>query len=703
MKLVIFSDAHIHAWAEHSRDDRGAPSRLRHCLSVLEQVRAYCMKHRIHRVLFGGDLFHKRGVLYTQPYNLVVEELAAWNRAGLHLYANVGNHDLADRAGKVHALQALRSAGLLITVGDDGWSNWSFSDPDGHEVHDSDDVRVTAVAYCPGADELRRRTDAALEARAEHPESRFTIGLFHHGFRGAKVGTSLEYVVKEDADPDAYAKEFSCMFCVDEDTEALTPDGWKRHDDLRKGSLIACVTPEQGKFTWLPIQKMNRGPSPGSMLSFGGGRSHIDHVVTDNHMMWIRRVSGSWTSMRADAVFETPIHRPYLVQTTARMFGGTWDWRGSAWGGSELDAAEFVGWYLAEGAISKGRGGKPANVAIAKSISAYPGEYDRICALVTRLGFRPSHHKLMVRVCSASLARWMLVEFGDGCVNKRIPAWVKGWPKKHLDRLVRTMIEGDGHEINAGLATYDTASKRLADDLQEVCIKLGWSSTLSTRKRKNRKRIYTLTIVRRELPEREFTQLRKRVEYTGTVWCPTVETGLWFARRNGRVIVTKNSGHYHAHQEIGTLGNAWYVGSPMEFVRGETSPKGFLVLDTEEGSVERVDLDLPRFVKLTGAQIGDDDFDVEAHVRGNFVDVVFDELPMPWDSVEGVLRKLGAEGIRACPTRPDKLPKSSRLEVDPTMGDRQLLERYMEHVGVDPSERGDLLRAGLLLLEEAAK
>lgn len=376
MKLAIFSDLHIHTWQEFSRDDSGVPSRLGHGVSVLRQIRAYCGMHRIRRVLFGGDAFHKRGVLYTLPYNMVVEELAAWDRDGLHLYANVGNHDQAARDGKVHVLQAMRSAGLLCTVGDDGWANWSLCDDlAGPDFGDADDVRVTAVAYCPGADELRRRTDAALEARSEHPESLFTVGLFHHGFRGAKVGTSLEYVVKEDADPDAYAKDFSAMF----------------------------------------------------------------------------------------------------------------------------------------------------------------------------------------------------------------------------------------------------------------------------------------------------------------------------------------SGHYHAHQEIGSRGNAWYVGSPMEFVRGETSPKGFLVLDTEAGEIERVVLDLPRFVVLTGAEIGDPGFDVEAHVKGNYVDVVFDELPLPWDSVDGVLRKLGAEGVRACPTRADKLPKSSRLEVDPTAGDRRLLEAYMEHAGVDPSERGDLLRVGLELLEEAIK
>lgn len=368
MRLAVFSDLHVHTWGEFSKDDRGVPSRLRHCVSVLEQVREYADKNGVDAVLFGGDLFHKRGVLYTQPYNLVVAELARWRQAHLPLFANVGNHDSADRKGRIHALQALESAGLLRTVDDDGWMNWHIASDE------EDEVEVTAISYCPDAETLRRRVDIALTQREKTKMP--TIGLFHHGFRGARVGTSLEYVVKEDADADAYAKHFT----------------------------------------------------------------------------------------------------------------------------------------------------------------------------------------------------WMI------------------------------------------------------------------------------------------------------------------------------------SGHYHAHQEIGTLENAWYVGSPLEFVRGETSPKGFVVIDTQSpGKIKRIRLDLPRFVKLTDEQLADDSFDVEKHVKGNYVDVVFEELPVPWEKLEAVLRKQGALGVRGCPTRAEKQPKSARLKVDPTMGDRQLLEAYLEHAGVDPSERSDLLRVGLELIEEGMK
>jgi hypothetical protein len=169
------------------------------------------------------------------------------------------------------------------------------------------------------------------------------------------------------------------------------------------------------------------------------------------------------------------------------------------------------------------------------------------------------------------------------------------------------------------------------------------------------------------------------------------------------VLVTKNSGHYHAHQEIGTQGNAWYVGSPLEFVRGETSPKGFLVVDTVAAEIERVDLDLPRFVRLTGAQIRDRDFDLRAHVAGNFVDVVYSELPTPWDRVEATLTKLGAAGVRACPTRDDRPAKASRLKADPDAGDRELLDAYVDHVGVTSGDRAEILRVGMELIGEATK
>ena len=332
----------------------------------MERIRAYAEEYEISEILFGGDLFHKRGVLYTQAYNLVAAELASWKRSGLNLHANVGNHDAADRDAKIHSLSALASAGLLETVGEDGWANWML---------DRGLVDVTAIAYSSDAAELRRRTDAALEDRQKLGSADFNVGLFHAGFKGARVGTSLEYVVKEDADANEYAKHFTANF----------------------------------------------------------------------------------------------------------------------------------------------------------------------------------------------------------------------------------------------------------------------------------------------------------------------------------------SGHYHAHQEIGSQGNAWYIGSPMEFVRGETSPKGFLVLDTDAAEIERIDLDLPRFVKLTEAEITDEDFDVEAHVNGNFVDVVFEELPMPWEKVDATMRKLGALGVRAVPTKAESLSKSSRLRVDPSAGDKELLEAYMAHVNVDPSERDEILRVGMSLINGATR
>ena len=58
-------------------------------------------------VLFLGDFWHEKGALPVAPLNLVMTEVASWNFPALFL---VGNHDMADAAGAVHALTPIMAA-----------------------------------------------------------------------------------------------------------------------------------------------------------------------------------------------------------------------------------------------------------------------------------------------------------------------------------------------------------------------------------------------------------------------------------------------------------------------------------------------------------------------------------------------------------------------------------------------------------------
>lgn len=202
MKIVLVSDIHIHPWQEHSVMVDGVPSRLAHCVSVLDDVRKHCLHHNISVVVIGGDLFHKRGVVYTQAYNLTVAVLAAMKSDGITVLMLPGNHDYANKEGTVHSVQALVSAKLVKSIGSSGWINW---------VVGEDELVISGFSYCDSRDIFEQRLSRALKGYKAH-KGVAHIAICHHGFKGARVGTALEYVVKEDIDPDAIAVGFDFVF-----------------------------------------------------------------------------------------------------------------------------------------------------------------------------------------------------------------------------------------------------------------------------------------------------------------------------------------------------------------------------------------------------------------------------------------------------------------------------------------------------------
>lgn len=183
MLLVIFSDLHAHAFPEF-----GAESRLEDCISVLADIRTFCIDNGVKRVVFGGDLFHKRGVIHTRPYVQVANELSAFRDAGIGFDAVDGNHDHEDSDGTVHALQPLMAGGLVRGIGKRGWRVIALGD-----------CCLVMFAYCDSKKTLAARIKAATKAASKWPAKR-RIAVFHHGFKGARVGSSLEYEVKEPID-----------------------------------------------------------------------------------------------------------------------------------------------------------------------------------------------------------------------------------------------------------------------------------------------------------------------------------------------------------------------------------------------------------------------------------------------------------------------------------------------------------------------
>jgi DNA repair exonuclease SbcCD nuclease subunit len=227
MRFVLFSDLHAHAFPEF-----GAGERLQDCLSVLTDIRAYCIEKKIKDVFFGGDLFHKRGVLWTLPYVCVAHELLAYKKAGIRFRAVDGNHDHEDKEGKTHALQPLMAGGLIKGIGDHGWRNILIGG-----------VCVTMFAFCEVPNVLRGRI---AESQRDSKGAAIRIALFHHGFKGARVGSTLEYEVKEPID----ARELE----LDESYDLVFSGHYHSHQSI--------VGVESGWYIGSPLEHTRSDRSP---------------------------------------------------------------------------------------------------------------------------------------------------------------------------------------------------------------------------------------------------------------------------------------------------------------------------------------------------------------------------------------------------------------------------------------------------------
>lgn len=113
-RFVVFSDLHLNEWTYGSTLVDGKNSRLLAQADVLKQIRDYCVAEDVRSVFFCGDLFHTHSKVSASVLHVAHEEFKAFKSADIHVTFLVGNHDMSDKAGKVHTLDFLKELGTVI-------------------------------------------------------------------------------------------------------------------------------------------------------------------------------------------------------------------------------------------------------------------------------------------------------------------------------------------------------------------------------------------------------------------------------------------------------------------------------------------------------------------------------------------------------------------------------------------------------------
>jgi hypothetical protein len=129
-------------------------------------------------------------------------------------------------------------------------------------------------------------------------------------------------------------------------------------------------------------------------------------------------------------------------------------------------------------------------------------------------------------------------------------------PTDCLKILFEYMMKGDGYRGKGGDA-YFTTSKCLADDLQEILLKIGLTGNLRVSGIcRSGKPLYEVSILKpvHNQPvirgNRDAEKYVEEVNYEGVIWCVTTTNGVIYVRRNGKTVWTGNSWGFGAWKSM---------------------------------------------------------------------------------------------------------------------------------------------------------
>lgn len=372
--------------------------------------------------------------------------------------------------------------------------------------------------------------------------------------------------------------------CVAEG-EVLTPSGWKDIRDFSVGDSVFTVE-KNGDLCSARVDQVHKRKYDGELVQVRANSLFME--MTPNHS--VAKLRGLRGETRGDKFSLVPWED---------LPGQAYIFRSVNWGGTDperfvlpayrpkrrprlelpdslpwRDYAEFMGWFLAEGYTVSTR--RCFGISQCK-----PHNRVKIDDLLRRCGFPARWCKTSANVHSAKWWNY-LRQFGR-CRDKHVPTKLKGSSVPILRVFFDAAMAGDGHWGTPGKSgAYFTISKRLADDMAEIAVKLGYLVRVKERQRENRdgltyeiffttvKNGSTEILTGQHVYDVKTRTIRRsdvsRVRYKGPVYCLGIaKTHSFVIRQKGTVWISGNSWH-RKYFDIGAGGH-----KPLEVWRPNKS------------------------------------------------------------------------------------------------------------------------------------
>mgnify|MGYP005849423281 CR=1 FL=1 len=340
--------------------------------------------------------------------------------------------------------------------------------------------------------------------------------------------------------------ERQAINCVTEDTEILTPQGWKTVNDLKVGDAAFSVDPDTGMMWATPVLEIHRG-------TYTGRAWHIEHnavsALCTPHHRWLVDTDGKPQVKFAQDLTMSG-HDKLWVASEGMPPKTTTEWTD--------DEITLMGWVLTDGHYKRQhcpKTGKEWGLGRVGVTQTKPQNIGELDALFTRLG----KHSRQVRKSGQHVweittpaTRRMREMMPDKTLTARV---LMSMSSEQHALLLAAMLRGGGSwDAQANRYRKFTAGTQAqADAFMMLCALLGLPCRAVERDYSSYtpKAYASMGNVPKagkcwvvELPKSKRAQPQYKsewVDWSGDVWCPSLMFGTWVAKRNGKVFVTGNS------------------------------------------------------------------------------------------------------------------------------------------------------------------
>lgn len=385
-----------------------------------------------------------------------------------------------------------------------------FIPDDGMVFFDMDLDRADLQVVVAEADdeELRIVMDEGLDIHLANARAVFKLPFSFDDLRDPAL---VKQIKKKYGRYRQLAKSF-CHGCVDEQHEALTPEGWKSVAEAMAENMPILVTAVDGSSSHFEVpSSWWSGPCNTEMIHFSG--EAVDQFVTFDHRM------GYITDAKSEWAITTAKELP----KSARLAKSTiYD------GCLNHPAPELLCALHADGSIDQ-HGNVTFHLRKERKINRLRMllKFYNVCFTETFERFYIPH----------SEARQFHLVSKNWCM-----AYLH-WSHKTATAYIEEQVHWDGHEGDTGGKWVTSIDPSRAEGCHTLAHLHGYGSQFNFLDRPGRQRLYRWSINARKLWRLSSSKVTIVPGDGITVYCPKTTTGFWLTRRAGKISVTGNTNY----------------------------------------------------------------------------------------------------------------------------------------------------------------